>query len=153
MSQVLNSTLVLDPRISYTALKDKFNDDPALAADLEASKSKLETYFKDNYMPQWPIPLSAMASTSSICSDSSAPTSSSKSPQKNFTARFNQWKCTPSDKLMEFWHLPHEDFDTCNPLRWWHGRHSQFPNLSWLAHDIFSIPGKSLKLFMFHSSK
>jgi len=29
-------------RISYTALKDEFNDDPALAADLEASKSKLE---------------------------------------------------------------------------------------------------------------
>ena len=147
---MLNSSLVLDPRISYTALKDEFNDDPALTADLEASKSKLESYFKDNYMPRRPIPLSATTSTLSICSDSSAATSSrttSKSPQKNFTARFNQRKRTPSDELMEFWRLPQEDFDACDPLQWWHGRRSQFPNLSRLARDIFTIPGRSPKSF------
>ena len=110
--------LVLYPRISYTELKDEFIDDPALTADLEASKSKLESYFKDNYMArQWPVPisLSTTTSTSSIFSDLSVAASSSttsRSPQKNFTACFNKRKRTPSNELQEFWNLPQEDFDT-----------------------------------------
>ena len=93
--------------------------------------------------PQHPLHLLSPAATSSH--------TTSKSPQKNFTACFNQWKRTPTDKLMEFWQLPQEDFNTCNPLQWWHGRCSQFPNLSHLVHDIFSIPGKVLShsLFIF----
>jgi hAT family protein len=145
----LNSYLVLDPRISYAALKDEFNDDAALTADLEASKIGLESYFNDNYIAQQPIPLlTATSSTLSIFSDSTASVSSSKtsrSPQKNFTSRFNQRKRTPSNELQDFWGLPQEDFDTCDPLQWWHGRRSQFPNLSRLARDIFSIPGRNLK--------
>jgi hypothetical protein len=149
---VLNeSSIVLDPRISYTALKEEFHDDPALTADLEASKSKLKSYFEDNYMSRRPIPLTATTSTSSICSDFSATTSlptTLRSPRKNFTARFTQRKRMPSDELLEYWHLPQEDFDTCDPLQWWHGRRSQFPNLSRLARDIFSIPGRSPNSFL-----
>jgi hypothetical protein len=47
-----------------------------------------------------------------------------------------------NDKLKEFYRLPQEDFDTCDPIRWWAGYCLQFPNLSHLAHDILAIPGK-----------
>jgi hypothetical protein len=85
-------------------------------------------------------PLSAMTSLSSIASSSS-----SGSPQKNFTVRF-QCKRTPTDELTEFWNLPQEDFDACDPLQWWYGRRAQFPQLYRLVRDIFSIPGTYLYL-------
>jgi hypothetical protein len=46
------------------------------------------------------------------------------------------------DEVQEYFKLPHENFDTCDSLQWWAGRHSQFPNLSRFAWDILSIPGK-----------
>ena len=33
-------------------------------------------------------------------------------------------------------------FDACNPLAWWAGCQSQFPNLSQFAHDLLSMPGE-----------
>ena len=46
------------------------------------------------------------------------------------------------DEVQEYFKLPHENFDTCDPLQLWAGCHSQFPNLSCFARDILSIPGK-----------
>ena len=40
------------------------------------------------------------------------------------------------DELEEFYKLPQEDFDTCDPIQWWSGCCSQFPNLSHLEKDI-----------------
>ena len=37
--------------------------------------------------------------------------------------------------------LPHEDFDTCDPVSWWVGRRSQFPDLFVFARDLLAIPG------------
>jgi len=37
--------------------------------------------------------------------------------------------------------MPQEDFETGNPVRWWHQQRAQFLNLYHLARDIFSIPG------------
>jgi hypothetical protein len=45
------------------------------------------------------------------------------------------------DELEEYFKLPREDFDTCQPLQWWVGWQSQFPSLYCLACDVFSIPG------------
>ena len=45
------------------------------------------------------------------------------------------------NELEEFFSLPQEDFETCDPLQWWARRRSQFPNLSHFARDILSIPG------------
>jgi hypothetical protein len=122
-------------------MKDEFKNDSDLAVHLETAKADLREYFKGNYSsPQASAnthqPLSVTASLSSMISSSS-----SGSPQKNFTARF-QRKRAPMDELTEFWDLPQEDFDTCNPLQWWHGRRAQFPQLYHLVRDIFSIPGK-----------
>ena len=138
---------VLDPRISYDAMKDEFEDDPDLSVHLETAKADLQEYFKVNYLsPQASMEnshhsLSATTSLSSITSSSS-----SGSPQKNFTARF-QHRRTPTNELTEFWSLPQEDFVTCDPLQWWHGRRAQFPQLYRLVCDIFSIPGNHLVNF------
>ena len=45
------------------------------------------------------------------------------------------------NELEEFFLLLQEDFETCDPLQWWVGRCSQFPNLSHFARDILSMPG------------
>jgi hypothetical protein len=34
------------------------------------------------------------------------------------------------DELEEFFKLLPEDFDNCDPIQWWAGRRTQFPNLS-----------------------
>ena len=135
---------VLDPHISYKAMKDEFKNDSDLAIHLEMAKADLQEYFKVNYPSPQPSvenscqSLSATTSLSSITSSSS-----SGSPQKNFTARF-QHKRTPTDELTKFWNFPQEDFDTCDPLQWWHSCCAQFPQLYHLVHDIFSIPGNHL---------
>ena len=64
------------------------------------------------------------------------------SPQKvNFTAQYRQRPRATVNELEEFFSLPQEDFETCDPLQWWAGHCSQFPNLSRFARDILSIPG------------
>ena len=132
---------VLDPCISYKAMKDKFKNDSDLAIHLEKAKADLQEYFKGNYLsPQASVgnPCQSLAATTSLSSITSS--SSSGSPQKNYTARF-QHKHTPMDELTKFWNLPQEDFDTCDPLQWWHSHCSQFPQFYRLVRDIFSIPG------------
>lgn len=48
------------------------------------------------------------------------------------------------DELREYFKLPRENFGNCDPLTWWAGRRSQFPNLSRFARNILSIPGMIL---------
>jgi hypothetical protein len=118
---------VLDPHISYEAMKDEFENDSDLALHLETAKADLQEYFKVNYLsPQASVenPCQSLSATTSLSSITSS--SSSGSPQKNFTAIF-QRRHTPTNELTEFWNLPQEDFDTCDPLRWWHGCRAQFP--------------------------
>jgi hypothetical protein len=47
------------------------------------------------------------------------------------------------NELKEYFKLPAEDFDACNPIHWWVGWQAQFPNLFCLACDILCIPGES----------
>ena len=144
--------LVLDPRISYDALKEEFDNDFTMLNQLEDSKTKLRAHFNAKYMSSptssgsaW---LSSTPSSSmlSVTSDSTHTTSqTNSSPQKNYTARF-QRKRTAVDELSKFWNLGQEDFENCNPIQWWYGRRAQFPNLYRLVHDLFSIPGMFLNL-------
>ena len=119
--------------MSYSALKDEFEDDIDLSSHLDISKDDLHNYYKTNYAPA--PPSLSQPSQPSISATSKA------SPQKNFIARFNRKPRTSTDELLEFWSLPQEDIETCDPLHWWYGRRAQFPNLYRLVRDIFSIPG------------
>ena len=98
------------------------------------------TYFNKNYPWQSNSSLSIPGpSLSSVVSTSmSSISSSSGSPQKNFTAGFQRKRTSP-DELLEFWSLPQEDFETIDPLQWWLGRRAQFPWLYCLARDNFSF--------------
>ena len=60
----------------------------------------------------------------------------------NFTAQYKKRPSPVKDELEEFYKLPQGDFDTCDPIQWWSGCCSQFPNLSHLAKDILVIPAE-----------
>lgn len=130
--------IVLDPRISYSALKDEFENDIDLSSHLEISKDDLHKHYQNHYAPPPPSP-SQLSSQLSLQPSISA--TSKASPQKNFISRFNRKPHTSTDELLEFWSLSQEDIEKCDPLHWWYGRRTQFPNLYHLVRDIFSIPG------------
>jgi hypothetical protein len=114
-------------------------DDLTMQHHIDHAKDQLWQYYQDNYAAQVPVPIS----------QPHIATTSSDSPQKvNFTAQYKKWPSVMNDELEESYRLPQEDFDTCNPIHWWVGRHSQFPNLSRLARDILTIPGKFMLNFL-----
>jgi hypothetical protein len=66
-----------------------------------------------------------------------------QSPQRvDFTSRYRNLPQAFTDEVQEYFKLPRANFDSCDPLQWWAGRCSQFPNLSCFARDILSIPGE-----------
>jgi hypothetical protein len=131
----MNFSAVLDPRISYEGMKADYSNDPVLRDYLEESKTNLIAYYKENYAAE----------------DASAPTPSqtitpsqqnvSGSPQKCFTSRYRNKSKVSINELEEYWKLPVEDFETCDPIQWWMGRWAQFPKLFELARYILCIPG------------
>jgi len=132
---LIDLLLVLDPRIMYEGLEEDFATDPDLLSHLATSKRQLQTFFDTNYVPR---------SRQSVSRQSSSTSVTSHSPQKvDFTSRYQKKDRVVVNELDEYFKLPREDFDTCEPLNWWRGRRSQFPTLYRLVCDIFSIPGKS----------
>jgi hypothetical protein len=116
-----------------------YSSDPQLVDHLELSMQRLQKYYKDNYL-----------STATIAAPSIPIPPISGAPEDfDFMARYHdEDDITLKDELEEYFKLPRESFKLCtDPIRWWFGRKSQFPNLYCLARDIFSIPGKSLLRF------
>ena len=127
---------VLDPRISYSGLLADCGDDLDSHAHLESAKDQLHTRFHAKYEKPLPVPTATPIVSSSTTSGS---------PQKvDFISRYRNLPQVKTDEVEEYFKLPRENFDTCDPLRWWAGRCSQFPGLSRFARDILSIPGKPL---------
>ena len=121
-------------------MKLDYEDDISLTEYLESAKLSLHTYFSSNYAGKHVAP-----SHSSFAHSSTTTVQShlDSSPQKvNFTARYRKAPRASVDELEEYFKLPREDFETCDPIKWWLGRLSQFPNLFVLARDLLAIPGK-----------
>lgn len=134
---------VLDPRISYEGMKLDYESDFTLAEFLESSKNDLHTYYDTHYANQHSAPSLTIDLTTETPVFKSKPVATpSHSPQKNFTSRFHRKTKVAVDELEEYFKLPAEDFETCNPVHWWMGRRAQFPNLFWLARDLLCIPGE-----------
>jgi hypothetical protein len=120
-------------------LKIDYADDPSLSNHLEDSKTSLFNYFDDHYATlHSPMP----SSPPSTPTPALLPTDSS--PKKSFTARYRRKEKYSTNELEEYFKLPAEDFDTCNPIQWWMGRRSQFPRLFQLARDVLCIPGSAV---------
>ena len=125
--------LVLDPRISYEGVCGDYMDDPDLLSYLDSSKTTLHAHYIQHY--------SGRASSLSRSTNPTQSTSDESPSQVNFTSRYKKKDATLRDELDEYFKLPREDFDSCEPLKWWVERHAQFPNLYCLARDVLSIPG------------
>ena len=122
----------------YEGLEEDFATDPDLLAHLAISKEQLQVFFDTNYAPRSRQTVSRQGSSTSVTSSGSH-----RSPQKvDFTKRYQKKDRVVVNELDEYFKLTREDFDTCEPLNWWHGRRSQFPQLYRLVIDIFSIPCK-----------
>jgi hypothetical protein len=126
-----NLFAVLDPHISYEGLLSNCADNLTMQCHVECVRDQLCQYYLDNYAKKESVPVIQPTITET----------SSGSPQK-VNSQYKKHPSAMKDKLEEFYKLPQEDFDTCDPIQWWAGHHSQFLNLSHLAWDILVIPGK-----------
>jgi hypothetical protein len=118
-------------------MKLDYTGDYSLTAYLESLKKNLYAYYERHYADKHPVPSQVTCSPGQSV-DTLAPP---RSPQKNFISRFQRKAKVNINELDEFFKLPQEDFEACNPIQWWFGRRAQFPNLFWLARDILCIPG------------
>ena len=128
--------IVLDPRISYQGLLADCEGDVTLRRHLDESRKHLHALYREHY--------ANTASTPSVSTPTQPSVANSGSPQKfDFTARYNKRARAVVDELEDYFKLAQESFEHCDPIRWWAGRRAQFPNLSRLARDMLSIPGKN----------
>ena len=140
---------MLDPRILYEGMKSDYADDNILTNYLESAKASLHRYFQENYAGKNIITPSVTAA-STPRSAFGASQSQNGSPQKvNFTARYKKHPSIRRDQLEEYFKLPCEDFDTCDPISWWLGRCSQFLDVFVFARDLLAIPGEDF-IDVFH---
>ena len=134
--------IVLDPRISYQGLLADCEGDVTLRRHLDESRKHLHALYCEHY--------ANTASTPSVSTPTQPSVANGGSPQKfNFTARYNKRARAVVDELEDYFKLAQESFEHCNPIQWWVGRRAQFPNLSRLARDILSIPGKNYSAVSF----
>src|SRR5882724_3932614 len=104
---------VLDPHISYQALKAEYDDDIELSVYLDTSKSDLQDYFNTYYASSLTTqPSHAVLSVAPVTDTSSSGSCHvCGSPQKNFVLCFQLHQHVVIDELEQFWALPQEDFD------------------------------------------
>ena len=134
-----NSNLikVLDPQISYRGLITDCGDNLSAKGDIDFAKEKLETCYQSHY--HWaPQSLPTTSQPQLSVTTSQLTTSLQK---VNFTSRFKQHTPATWNELKDYFKLPQEDFEACDPLKWWAGRVAQFLNLSKFARDFFGAPG------------
>ncbi len=95
-------------------MKQDYSSDYNLLNDLESAKVLLHTHHAMHY---------AIHTLQSLANDADtigaiALAVDDSSVAVNFASRYKKKDC---NKLEEYFKLPCEDFDTCNPLQWWIG--------------------------------
>ena len=125
----------VDPQISYSGLLAGCSEYLLPRAHLESAKAGPHLCFRAKYNKPLPPPMV------NFCNWQLSPESSFYGSPPKPTQAF-------TDKIQEYFRVPHENFDTCDPSQWWAGRRSQFPNLSRFARDLLAIPAElSMKSF------
>ncbi|KAG6875145.1 hypothetical protein C0992_004996, partial [Termitomyces sp. T32_za158] len=103
---------LLDPRISYEGIHDDYASDPELTSYLEAAKHQLNEYYNLHYAGRYTPSTSRTTSTLMTPTTTEQPTI----PKVNFVARYKKDKVSVNE-LEEYFKLPREDFDSCDPLK------------------------------------
>jgi hypothetical protein len=126
-------------------MQEDYADNPELFSYLDGAMEELRRLYITHYATD----RAAQAAQHPLTElPSSASSSRDKSPTKvNFTSRYRRER-TERDELAEYFKLPREDWEGCNPLHWWLGRRGQFPCLFGLARDLLTIPGKIRFIFL-----
>jgi hAT family C-terminal dimerisation region len=128
-----NHPIIVYSDCPYCLLVLDYANYPILSEYLESSKQDLYSYYQTHYANKHTSTQMTIApQTPALSAD--AP----HSPQKNFTACFQQKTTTVLNELDEYFKLSPENFERCNPIHWWIGRRAQFPNLCWFACDLLS---------------
>ena len=124
---------VLNPHIWYGGLMSGCTDDLTIQSHVDCAKYQLHQFFLENYAK----------ATSPLSTIQPVFTDISGSLQRvNFTAQYKKHPLSLRDELEEFYTLPPEYFDPCDPIQWWSGHCSQFLNMSHLAQIVLAIPGE-----------
>ncbi len=145
--QITDCVVVLDPRISYEGMHDDYADDESLLEYLEEAKSSLHQHYQKYYANKTTTRPQTQTS-GNMHGNRLGRLPSQGSPQKmNFTSRLSNKPKRVNDELAEYFKLSPEDYDNCDPIKWWMGRRAQFPTLFWLVRDLLTIPGTSV---LFH---
>lgn len=134
---------MLDPRISYEGIGDDYRDDPDLLRYLDKSMAALREYYILNYASARSTGVMRAATERHERPHASSSTGDLSPSKVSFTSRYQKKDGSDRDELAEYFKLPREDWDSCNPLQWWVGRRAQFPKLFCLARDLLGIPGES----------
>jgi hypothetical protein len=91
-------------------MKIDFANNVMLSKHLEESKLNLFIYFHDNCTH------AAISTPPSVASPSDQTSPIMGSPQKSFTARYCRKEKAPINELEEYFKLPTEDFNACDPV-------------------------------------
>ena len=91
--------------------------------------------------PLLSAPIFKSCSLPMTTSQPSAALSDASSQKVNFTSCYKQHAPPTWNEVKEFFKLPQEDFETCDPLKWWVSHAAQFPDLSKYARNLFGAPG------------
>ncbi len=99
-------------------MKQDYSSDYGLLNDLESAKVLLHTHHAMHYAICTPQSLANDADTTGTIA-----LAVDNSPVAvNFTSRYKKKDHHLCNELEEYFKLPCEDFDMCNPLQWWVGQ-------------------------------
>ena len=98
-------------------MKADYTDNEALSEYLKNSKARLVNYFNKNYMKSHGLttiqaPFPTQSTTTALTSGL---------PQKCFTAHYRRRENVTVNELEEYFKLLPEDFENCDPIKWWVG--------------------------------
>lgn len=131
--------LVLDLHINLKQLQIDYDDHKDLLYSLNMSVLDLCVHYHEHYRDYTSQHTPAEPRPTQVASSSR-----NRSALKvDFTARYSTKDVVDRDEIEEYFNVAWEkDWELCNPLEWWVGHCTQFPNLFKLARDILTIPGK-----------
>jgi hypothetical protein len=128
---------VLDPRINYSKLVEAYQDEPTILLEIETRKKELLEYYNTNYAGR-AVPIRVESKGTSASS-----TNANRPALFGHVSRFNKNRNEGTrNELEEYLQLLPEEYWDCDPFSWWGQRRVRFPNVSRLARDLLSIPGK-----------
>ena len=133
---------VLDPHISLEGLlhdAEQDSDSDSQIKHIHECRALLEHHFREHYVSRT---VTGVQPTANAARPPSSPVDFD--PYSRYRQNFRSKISDSSDELERYFRLNPADAHELgvDAITWWRDHKGAFPNLSRLARDIFSIPGK-----------